>query len=97
MGRNRAVEIPGTGIQIHGYIDRLDLAGDMKRARVIDYKTGRLNRNMADVVVKGGSELQRCLYAFAVKTCWARSEGGGRPPLSNRRRQRRSSFPAERC
>ncbi len=39
----------------------------MTRARVIDYKTGRLDRDMADVVVKGGSELQRCLYAFAVK------------------------------
>jgi PD-(D/E)XK nuclease superfamily len=64
----RAVEIPGSGIRIQGYIDRLDIAGDMKRARVIDYKTGRLNRNMADVVVKGGGELQRCLYAFAVKT-----------------------------
>ena len=64
----RAVEIPGTGIRIQGYIDRLDLAGEMKKARVIDYKTGRLNGNMADVVVKGGSELQRCLYAFAVKS-----------------------------
>lgn len=40
----------------------------MKQARVIDYKTGRLNKDMADVVVRGGSELQRCLYAFAVKT-----------------------------
>jgi hypothetical protein len=65
---SRVVEVPGTGIRIQGRIDRLDLAGDMKRARVIDYKTGRLNRKMADVVVKGGSELQRCLYAFAVKT-----------------------------
>ena len=46
----------------------LTSAVDMKNARVIDYKTGRLNRNMADVVVKGGSELQRCLYAFAVKS-----------------------------
>jgi hypothetical protein len=64
----RAVEIPGTGIRIQGQIDRLDLAGDMKRARVIDYKTGRLRNNMADVVIEGGSELQRCLYAFAVKT-----------------------------
>jgi hypothetical protein len=64
----KAVEIPGTGIRIQGQIDRLDLAGDMKCARVIDYKTGRLNKNMADVVIKGGSELQRCLYAFAVKT-----------------------------
>jgi hypothetical protein len=63
-----AVEIPGTNIRIQGYIDRLDLAVDMKNARVIDYKTGRLSRNMADVVVKGGGELQRCLYAFAVKS-----------------------------
>jgi hypothetical protein len=66
--RARLVEIPGTGIRIEGYIDRLDLAGDLKRARVIDYKTGRLTRNMSDVVVKGGNELQRCLYAFAVKS-----------------------------
>jgi len=35
---------------------------------VIDYKTGHLNPKMADVVVNGGSELQRCLYAFAVRT-----------------------------
>ena len=62
------VVIPGTGIKIQGHIDRLDIARDLKRARVIDYKTGRLNRGMADVVIKGGSELQRCLYAFAVKT-----------------------------
>jgi RecB family exonuclease len=62
------VEIPGTGIRLQGYIDRLDLAGDRKRARVIDYKTGRLNGSMASAVLKGGRELQRCLYAFAVKT-----------------------------
>ncbi|SIO57586.1 PD-(D/E)XK nuclease superfamily protein [Bradyrhizobium erythrophlei] len=65
---SRHVEIPGTGISIQGQIDRLDLSGDNRRARVIDYKTGRLHRNMADVVVKGGTELQRCLYAFAVRT-----------------------------
>jgi PD-(D/E)XK nuclease superfamily len=65
---HRTVEIPGTGIRIQGHIDRLDLASEAKRARVIDYKTGRLNKDMATVVLKGGSELQRCLYAFAVKT-----------------------------
>ena len=64
----RPVEIPGTGIRIQGQIDRLDLAGDMQRARVIDYKTGRLRKDMADVILDGGSELQRCLYAFAVRT-----------------------------
>jgi hypothetical protein len=35
---------------------------------VLDYKTGKLNKKMAEVVIKGGAELQRCLYAFAVKT-----------------------------
>ena len=69
---SRPVEIPKTGIIIQGQIDRLDLSGDNRRARVIDYKTGRLNNKMADVVVKGGSELQRCLYAFAVRTLLGR-------------------------
>jgi hypothetical protein len=64
----KTVEIPGTGISIQGYIDRLDLAGDGTRACVIDYKTGRLRSHMADVAIDGGKELQRCLYAFAVKT-----------------------------
>ncbi|MET4765225.1 PD-(D/E)XK nuclease family protein [Bradyrhizobium ottawaense] len=65
---SRSVEIPGTGIVIQGQIDRLDLSGDNRQARVIDYKTGRLARDMADVALKGGAELQRCLYAFAVRT-----------------------------
>ncbi|MBZ0262659.1 MAG: PD-(D/E)XK nuclease family protein [Hyphomicrobiales bacterium] len=64
----RSVEIPNTGIFIQGQIDRLDLSDDALRARVIDYKTGQLNPKMASVVVNGGSELQRCLYAFAVRT-----------------------------
>lgn len=65
---DQAVTIPGAGIRIQGHIDRLDMSGDKKRARVLDYKTGALNKKMADVVIKGGSELQRCLYAYAVKT-----------------------------
>ena len=64
----RQVEIPGAGVFIQGHIDRLDLSGDGSRARVIDYKTGRLRPNMAEVEINGGGELQRCLYAFAVKT-----------------------------
>jgi hypothetical protein len=43
----KAVEIPGAGIRIQGQIDRLDLAGDMTRARVIDYKTGRRRQRAA--------------------------------------------------
>ena len=65
----RRVEVPGAGgVSIHGYIDRIDLSGDGGRARVIDYKTGRLMPKMGEKVVDGGRELQRCLYAFAVKT-----------------------------
>jgi hypothetical protein len=60
-----SVEIPGAGFRIAGYIDRLDIAGDGRRALVRDYKTGRTPRS--SIVLDGGKELQRCLYAFAVK------------------------------
>jgi hypothetical protein len=59
------VTIPSTSIRIGGSIDRLDLAGDGSRARVTDYKSGKLRS--APPQLKGGSELQRCLYAYAVK------------------------------
>ena len=64
----RKVDIPGAGVFIQGHIDRLDLSGDGSRARVIDYKTGKPRAKMAEIVIEGGGELQRCLYAFAVKT-----------------------------
>ncbi len=57
------VAIPGTGLRIGGRIDRLDLSEDGRRARVLDYKTGKARE---PVVLDGGRELQRCLYAFAV-------------------------------
>ena len=60
------VTIPGTNIRIGGSIDRLDLAGDASRARVTDYKSGKL-RGGKPPQLKGGAELQRCLYAYAVK------------------------------
>jgi len=59
------VTIPDAGFNIAGYIDRLDISGDGKRALVRDYKTGRPPRG--DIRLDGGRELQRCLYAFAVK------------------------------
>jgi hypothetical protein len=59
------VDIPETGFRIHGYIDRLDISGDGRHALVRDYKTGRTPK--AGGVLNGGKELQRCLYAFAVK------------------------------
>ena len=57
------VAVPGTGLRIGGRIDRLDLSDDGRRARVLDYKTGKARE---PVVLDGGRELQRCLYAFAV-------------------------------
>jgi hypothetical protein len=62
------VVIPGTGLSIGGSIDRLDLAADGKTARVTDYKSGRPPGQNRDLVLKGGAELQRCLYAFAVRS-----------------------------
>ena len=59
------VEIPDTGFRISGYIDRLDISGDGRQALVRDYKTGRLPKDA--IVIDGGKELQRCLYAFAVR------------------------------
>ena len=59
------VVIAGTTVRIGGSIDRLDLAGDRSRARVTDYKSGKLRGRPPQI--KGGAELQRCLYAFAVK------------------------------
>ncbi len=59
------VTIPGAGFNIAGYIDRLDISGDGKRALVRDYKTGRVPSG--SIRLDGGRELQRCLYAFAVK------------------------------
>lgn len=60
-----SVTIPNTGFRIAGYIDRLDIAGDGSRALVRDYKTGRPPKG--DIRLNGGRELQRCLYAFAVR------------------------------
>jgi len=59
------VTIPGTDFAISGYIDRLDVSGDGTRALVRDYKTGKAPREA--IQLNKGSELQRCLYAFAVR------------------------------
>ena len=59
------VTIPGTDFAISGYIDRLDVSGDGTRALVRDYKTGKAPREA--IRLNKGSELQRCLYAFAVR------------------------------
>lgn len=60
-----AVEIPGVDFRVSGYIDRLDISGDGSHALVRDYKTGTPPKD--DNGIDGGRELQRVLYAFAVK------------------------------
>ena len=70
-----AVVIPGTGLRIGGSIDRLDLAADGQTARVTDYKSGKPPGENKDLLLKGGAELQRCLYAFAVRSLLPGVEG----------------------
>jgi hypothetical protein len=62
------VTVADLGIRINGRIDRVDVDGDGKRARVTDYKTGRVPRNVEAQTVDGGSELQRCMYLLAVRS-----------------------------
>lgn len=60
------VPVPDTDLSLSGWIDRLDLSGDGRTARVVDYKSGR-DRKLDDLGLDDGKELQRCLYAYAVK------------------------------
>jgi len=36
-------------------------------ARVMDYKSGKVPKDLPNIVLNGGTELQRCLYGFAVR------------------------------
>jgi hypothetical protein len=63
----RPVVIPGTTLAIGGFIDRLDLSADGTLARVTDYKTGKPPKPKDIPQLGGGGELQRCLYASAVR------------------------------
>ena len=64
----KPVIIPGANFEINGYIDRLDISKDGGKAIVKDYKTGKtLEKKYRKLRINGGRELQRCLYAFAVK------------------------------
>jgi hypothetical protein len=67
--RNALVAIPGSDLKLRGKIDRLDLDAKLTNSRVIDYKTGRCPDE--EPGLKNGEELQRCLYAAAVKALLA--------------------------
>lgn len=61
-------EIPKTDIKISGVVDRVDLSGDGKQARSIDYKSGRTPSKLSEIGIGGGSELQRSIYGYAIKS-----------------------------
>ena len=62
----KIVEIPRARFRISGYIDRLDVAAGNRHALVRDYKTGRTAPLKGDIN-RGREQLQRCLYAYAVR------------------------------
>lgn len=64
---DRPVTLPGTEIRLRGRIDRVDLRGDNSAVRITDYKSGKAPKNVGGIVLAGGGELQRVLYAMAVR------------------------------
>jgi RecB family exonuclease len=54
-------------VRLRGTIDRIDRSDDGKRARVLDYKTGRVPRNVRDDSLSGGETLQLPLYILAAE------------------------------
>jgi hypothetical protein len=60
-----AVTLGASGVRLAGQIDRLDQSG-RGDARVTDYKTGALPKR-SDRIIDGGAELQRVIYAAAVR------------------------------
>jgi len=64
---NRAVPIPNTTVRVRGSIDRLDLRFDGRKARVSDYKTGVEPDDAENLILGGGNEIQRVIYALAIR------------------------------
>jgi RecB family exonuclease len=56
-----------SGIKVSGKVDRLDVSGDGRRARVVDWKTGGLPDGADQWTINGGREVQRPIYAGAVR------------------------------
>jgi ATP-dependent helicase/DNAse subunit B len=54
-------------VRLRGKMDRIDRSDDGKSARVLDYKTGRVPRNVRDDSLAGGETLQLPLYILAAE------------------------------
>lgn len=63
----QAVFIPGTDLHFGGRVDRLDLRAGEDAARITDYKSGHAAKNASSLILDRGRELQRVLYAMAVR------------------------------
>ncbi len=62
------LDLPGVGsTAFQGRIDRVDLDREGRRARVIDYKTGKKRDNAVDVELDGGLHLQLPIYLLALR------------------------------
>jgi hypothetical protein len=61
------IVIGQSGIRLKGRIDRVDVKPDRRGVRMSDYKTGTTPRNLGDVILNGGAEVQRALYAITIR------------------------------
>lgn len=64
---DREVVVGEEQIRLGGRIDRVDVGAAGDRVRISDYKTGKTPTNADRIVLAGGKELQRVLYAMAVR------------------------------
>ncbi|MFN2569673.1 MAG: PD-(D/E)XK nuclease family protein [Candidatus Dormibacteria bacterium] len=66
----------GREVRLHGVIDRVDINLERTRAQVIDYKTGRVEKDKpeAENLLLGGRKVQLAVYAEAVRR-WAAETG----------------------
>ena len=62
-------------VGLRGRIDRIDMTRDLKRARVIDYKTGKSSPKQKDNDLAGGTSLQLPLYLRAAEELLGRVHG----------------------
>jgi PD-(D/E)XK nuclease superfamily len=61
------VIIDGTDLQLTGRIDRIDITADGRAARISEYKTGETPKNIQNLILGEGREVQRALYAMAAR------------------------------
>ena len=68
------LKLAGKTVNLRGRIDRIDLTKDGKRARVRDYKTGKVSAKSNDF--QGGRTLQLPLYLYAARQLLGRLHKG---------------------